>query len=105
MRIELLYVEGCPNLELARERLWRALRELGSKDAVTEILVTDAAAASRLGFLGSPSIRIDGVDIEPTSRPRRAFGLACRTYGEDGQPQGAPSQKLIEKALGEGKDG
>ena len=105
MRIELLYVQGCPNLDLARERLWGALRELGSKDAVTETLVIDAAAASRLGFLGSPSIRIDGVDIEPTSRRGRAFGLACRTYGEDGPPQGAPSQELIEKALREGKDG
>ncbi len=105
MRIEILYVEGCPHLDLARERLCCALQALGSEDAVTEIPVTDAAAASRLGFLGSPSIRIDGVDIEPTSRRGKTFGLSCRTYAEDGLPQGAPSLQLIERALREVKDG
>lgn len=105
MKIELLYVEGCPNLDLARERLWSALQELGSKDAVTEILVIDSAAASRLRFLGSPSIRIDGMDVESTSRGGRGFGLACRRYGEDGRTEGAPSQELIERALRGGRDG
>ncbi|MGH9366490.1 MAG: hypothetical protein ACRD3M_02300 [Thermoanaerobaculia bacterium] len=47
------------------------------------------------------SIRIDGVDVEPSARTSEQFGLTCRTYREGRRLQGAPSQELIERALRE----
>jgi hypothetical protein len=103
MKVELFYLVGCPNRQLARERLGRALRELGWPDAVAEVSVLDPEAAVALRFLGSPSIRIDGVDIQPSARTSEGFGLTCRTYLEGGRREGAPSRELIGRALREAR--
>ena len=52
--------------------------------------------AVRIGFLGSPTVRIDGLDIEPSARQRTAFGMMCRTYEGGG---GVPSEDLIRNAI------
>ena len=52
--------------------------------------------ARRLHFLGSPSIRVNGVDIEPGSDARRDYALACRMYGSSG----LPPREFLATALG-----
>jgi hypothetical protein len=51
--------------------------------------------AVRLRFLGSPSVQIDGLDIDPMARARTDFTLACRLYGSSG----VPPAELIESAI------
>jgi hypothetical protein len=58
----------------------RNLLECGFRDEVSEIEVTDSVQAQALAFIGSPSIRIGGNDIEPTPSSGRHYGLSCRTY-------------------------
>ena len=86
-RIEILYFEGCPNHEPATALAREVVRELGLGAEIREVEVKGPEDAARLGFLGSPSIQVDGVDIEPEARNRNDFGFACRTYGGEGLPR------------------
>ncbi len=99
MKVEVLYFEGCPNHQPAVKRVKELLKEMGQKSEVVEVNVPDEATARRVGFLGSPTIRINGLDIEPAARSSTQFGMLCRTYSEGGRREGMPSRELIRQAL------
>jgi len=93
-RIELLVSPGCPHAE-ETERLLRDVAAALANDAeIVRTVVSDREEASRRGFPGSPTVRVDGTDLEDS--PPTTVGLACRTY-EGGQ--GVPPRWLIEAAL------
>jgi hypothetical protein len=94
MQIEVLYFEGCPNHLQTVERINAVLREEGSSDDLREVLVPDVSTATRVKFLGSPTVRVNGIDIEPAAKDRRDFGLMCRRYAG-----GVPSHELIRAAV------
>jgi hypothetical protein len=94
MKIEVLYFAGCPNHAPAVERLKTVLRQDGLTADVYEIEVKDELAAKALNFFGSPTIRVDGLDIEPAARTMMETGFACRRY-----PGGLPSEEMIRAAL------
>ena len=94
IEIEVLYFEDCPNHLPTVERIYTVLREEGYSAEVREVLVTDVSTAERVKFLGSPTVRVNGIDIEPAARDRRDFGLMCRRYAG-----GAPSHELIRAAI------
>ncbi len=96
MKIELLYFAGCPHHRLTRELIDTTLSELGLDAEVEEIDVRDQQEADRERFLGSPSIRVDGTDIEPGADSRTEYALSCRMYGSTG----IPSPRLLKVALG-----
>jgi hypothetical protein len=95
MRIELLYFRGCPHHEPTIALVRQVLREEGITAEIQGIEVRDLEEAERLHFLGSPSVRVDGVDIEHSAAQRTTFSLSCRMYGASG----VPPQALIEAAL------
>ncbi|MBI4465431.1 MAG: cation transporter [Acidobacteria bacterium] len=99
MKIEVLYFEGCPNHRPAVKRVKELLKEMGLKAEVIEVNVPNEATARRVGFLGSPTIRINGLDVEPPARSSTQFGMMCRTYSEGGRREGMPSRELIRQAL------
>src|SRR2546427_206922 len=80
MNIEVLYFEGCPNHLPAIEMVRETLKSLGRQDEIHQVEVHTQADAEAVAFVGSPSIRINGADIEPWARTAKAFGLSCRTY-------------------------
>jgi hypothetical protein len=94
MKIEVLYFEDCPNHLPTMQRINAVLREEGCNADVREILVPDASTAARVKFLGSPTVRVNGIDIEPAAKDRRDFGLMCRRY-----TGGVPSDELIRAAV------
>jgi len=95
MRIELLHTPDCPNTGATRALLESILRERGIADPIRETVIHSLDDAARVGFLGSPSIRLDGVDLEPTSTELNGPALTCRLY--DGA--GIPPRRLVEAAL------
>ncbi|HLH38449.1 MAG TPA: cation transporter [Bryobacteraceae bacterium] len=99
MKIEILYFDGCPHHRPAVEQVKEALRQEGLNAELVEINVTGAARAQELKFLGSPTIRVNGQDIEPAARSSTSFGLMCRTYMDGGRQTGVPPLKLIREAL------
>ena len=97
MKVEVLYFDGCPNHKPAVERVQAVIKQQGIAADVAEIEVPDAKAAKVLGFLGSPTIRVNGLDIDPASRTVTETGFACRRYAG-----GLPSEDMILAALREG---
>ncbi len=87
--IELLWWEGCPSTEHAREQLRVALEDLGLDGAVIRMVeVQTDEQAQALGFRGSPTILIDGVDLTDLSDPEiRAGGHRTRGGARSATPQ------------------
>ncbi len=99
MKIELLYMPGCPNRPLAMERIQAALETLGLPATIAEVEVGSTEEAERLRFPGSPTVRVDGADVEPDARSGRPCEMMCRVYcGEDGV-EGAPPVPVIIAAI------
>ncbi len=98
--VELLYWEGCPSYPEALADLRAALAELGRPElevALTEI-TTEEQAAER-GFIGSPTVRVDGVDPVPPPAGEPT-GLSCRVYRRrDGRYSPTPDPGELREAL------
>src|SRR5215469_4515917 len=102
MTIELLYFVDCPNHVPAMGILREVLDSLGRQDKIHEVEVRSQAEAEAIRFVGSPSIRINGSDIEPWARSATSFGLSCRTYVDRSRRGGVPSRDLLRRAIMEG---
>jgi hypothetical protein len=87
-------IEGCPNYLPAIERLRTVLRQESLPTEVSDIEVKDESTARALKFFGSPTIRVDGLDIEPDARRINETAMACRRYSG-----GLPSEEMIRAAL------
>ena len=99
MTVELLYWEGCPSHPEARELLEEVLRERGLELPIEMRHVGTPEEAAELGFPGSPTIRIDGRDVDPTGADDPP-ALTCRIYHlPDGRVSPIPSREQLEEAL------
>ncbi len=99
MRIQFLWWEGCPSHPKARQRLRQALDELGLEAEIEEIQVLTDEDAERWNFPGSPTILVEGRDIDPQGAQQPAR-LTCRLYFlENGRPSPVPSVGMIKRAL------
>jgi hypothetical protein len=97
--LELLYFDGCPNHEALLPHLERLLRAAEIPAEIELRNVADDTAAQREGFLGSPTVRVDGRDVEPGAEERDDYGLKCRLYRTDAGLRGAPLDEWILDAL------
>lgn len=91
--IEILYFDGCPNYEPTLDLAREVVGELGVGGEIREVRVETAEEAERKRFLGSPSVRVNGRDIEPGAEERTDFALGCRMYRSGGVP---PKELLVE---------
>ncbi len=98
MRVSFLYYEECPSYDLALERLREVMAEEGISREVEVLEVETEEQARELRFVGSPTIRVDGQDIDPPGDSR--YVLACRVYRlEDDRISPLPSREMIRRAL------
>jgi hypothetical protein len=98
-RVEILYFEGCPHYEYARALVERLAAGLGLDPDLQLVEVPDQQAATRLRFLGSPTVRVDGRDVEPGADERSHYVLSCRVYPDERGLSGAPDEEWIRDAL------
>jgi hypothetical protein len=104
-KIEFLYWEECPSHPEARKRLHEVMGEMNIQAAVKEIEVVADDQARRLRFPGSPTIRINGVDVDPEGASQMGTALTCRVYKlEDGRFSPVPSREMIRQALRAGQE-
>ena len=96
MKVQLLHFDGCPNWRETDHRLRQALDQAGRHDVQVErIRVSTPEEAEATGFLGSPTVRIDGAD--PFAEPGARVALACRLYRTSTGLAGAPTiEQLLE---------
>src|SRR4051812_22440286 len=97
---ELLWWEGCPSWQRALEMLRAEVERAGlDPSAVDVIEITSEADAERQGFPGSPTIRLDGRDVQPAG-PDQPGGLSCRVYRRrDGGVSPLPDPEDLREAL------
>jgi hypothetical protein len=99
-KIEFLYWEDCPSHPQAWSLLQEAMAELGVEIPVEQIEVVTDEDAERLAFPGSPTIRVNGVDIDPDGAAQMGTALTCRIYRlQDGRFSPVPSKEMIRQAL------
>lgn len=96
MRVNILYFNGCPNHFPVVDSVRRIVVEHGLDAEVEEVEVAPDDV-ERLRFLGSPTVQIDGVDIEPAARDRTDYAMSCRVYDT---ADGLPSEQMLRAALG-----
>ncbi len=99
MTIEVLYFEGCPNYEPTLKRVKQTLKDLAMTQKVLEVIITTPKMAQSFRFLGSPTVLVNGLDVEPSARNSDHIGFGCRTYICSGRRVGLPSEDLIRAAL------
>ena len=84
LNVTVLYTEGCPVTPNTIERIRECVAELGVR-------------ADRSRFLGSPTVPMNGIDIDPSVLDSKVFGFMRRTYGASVMP----SKEMIIDALNE----
>ena len=99
MTIELLYFDGCPNHEALRSSLRELLAASGLNTAIEMRRIADDAEAQRERFLGSPTIRVNGHDVEPGADQRTDYGMKCRLYATTTGLSGTPQLEWLQAAL------
>ena len=98
MKVEVLFFAGCPGYEALLPEVRRLALAAGARLEVRAVENMEDARAER--FLGSPTVRVDGHDVDPGAADRDDFGLKCRLYhGGNGQAH-RPSAACIRAALG-----
>ena len=98
MRVSFLYYEDCPSHDVALERLREVMDEEGIPGVVEVVKVETEEQARELRFVGSPTIRVDGQDIDPPDDSR--YALTCRAYRlADDRISPLPSKDIIRQAV------
>ena len=96
MNVTLLYFEGCPNWQQAAALIRRLSAE--QPDVVIEQRIVDTDEnAHRVGFIGSPTILIDGTD--PWASAGAPAGLSCRMYATPEGLRGCPTWEMLLAAV------
>jgi glutaredoxin len=98
MVIRVLSFEGCPHCEAATDLVEKTVRDLHLKADIEAIQVKNESEARRYRFLGSPSIQVDGQDIE-RDRRNDAASFACRVYRTPSGITGVPPRELLLDAI------
>jgi hypothetical protein len=97
--IEVLYVEHCPNFPAAFALVQRVAAELGIDAEVRTTMIGDQAAAEQARFVGSPTVRVDGRDVDPEGELAAEYTLECRLYWHEYRLAGYPTERSVREAL------
>jgi hypothetical protein len=99
IHVTFLFYEDCPSRELALERLREVLNEKGIDAEIEVVKVESEEQAQERQFVGSPTIHLNGRDIDPPP-PDSFYTLTCRAYRlEDGRISPLPSQGMVRRAI------
>ncbi|MCH9024306.1 MAG: thioredoxin family protein [candidate division Zixibacteria bacterium] len=99
MKIELLVFDGCPNSEPTEKLIRETMSELGGDVKIEVVTVADNDDAVAKRFLGSPSVRVNGKDLEIEENETTQYSMRCRLYRTDESQSGLPPKELLTKAI------
>ena len=97
--IEVLYVQDCPHYPATLALVERVRAEAGIDTELRTSLIGDQAAADQARFPGSPTVRVDGHDVEPGSEPAAEYVVGCRLYRLEHRFAGQPEERWVREAL------
>jgi len=97
--IEVLYVQDCPHYQGTLALVERVQGDLGIDAELRTTLIVDQADADQARFPGSPTVRVNGRDVEPGSERPAEYTIACRLYRLEHRFAGQPEERWIREAL------
>lgn len=95
MKIEVLYFEGCPHILPTLDLLRQVAAELRLDVSIQEIEVDTSDPEHGHAFHGSPTVLVDGLDLDPSVGKAPGGRIGCRIYGSTG----VPSRDMVAAAL------
>jgi len=96
MKVTIQYFDGCPHWKVADERVRKVLRSIPRNDVdVVNQLIDSPETAERVGFHGSPTILVDGLD--PFASSDEPVGMTCRVFRTEDGAQGAPTETQLRR--------
>jgi hypothetical protein len=95
--IELLYFDGCPSWQNALDNLHQVIETEDLPCQVRLIEITTPRQAQAERFLGSPSFRLNGVDMWPETRTR--YNMSCRVYQTNQGMRGSPTVEMLREKI------
>lgn len=98
-QVELLWFEGCANHPAARQMLEEVIAAVAPGTPIHDVDATDPAVAEQVLFPGSPTIRVDGRDVDPTYADPGDYTPRCRLYRTSAGLRGLPERDWIVDAL------
>lgn len=103
--VAFLFWRECPSHEEGLRRLRQAAEEEGVELDLKVVEVETEEDAQRLAFVGSPTFRIAGRDIDPEGAAGQPYRLTCRVYTRsDGRPGPLPDLAQLRQALRKAAD-
>jgi hypothetical protein len=93
--LQLQHFNGCPNHDIMRGNLTRAIQGIEDRVQIAEVPVENERTAAQVVFRGSPTLLINGEDLEGMAAPATP-ALACRFYRH-----GVPSAEFIRAKIEE----
>jgi len=99
MKVELLYTDLCPHYKEALHILQDILKEIGSGKPITMTRIRTEKDANEHRFSGSPTVRINGKDVDPKFRDNGTYGLRCRVYFFEGNFHPFPPPGMVRETI------
>jgi hypothetical protein len=98
VKVQLLYFPDCPSHERAMELVWEAIQMEGVQAQIETVRIETEQEAERYRFVGSPTIRINGIEVDP--QPHLPYRLTCRIFHqENGRLSPVPSLTMLRETI------
>lgn len=97
MKVEILAFSDCPNLEAAKALVTQTLLTQGAEAQISITILQESEVRSAPNFAGSPTILVNGRDVEPAS----PTGFSCRLYAKG---QGVPALESVARAISRARE-
>lgn len=101
MKLEVFWFDDCPNHHAATALLKETLDELGVSAEIEMVKVPDLETGEKTKFAGSPTIRVNGKDIDPSYEDTGDYTPRCRVYFTSEGFKGLPEKGWIVDAVRE----
>jgi len=99
LRLEVLYIDGCTNVRDTVALVQHVVSDLHVDADLHLVEVADAADAVEHHFFGSPTVRVEGTDVEPSADERSDYAFACRLYQTETSLDTRPAEEWIRTAV------
>ena len=99
VNIGILFIEGCPGLLSITDSITDIIAEDAVDADITLILIETPEDARRLQFTGSPTVRINGRDVDSNMKTIKDYGLRSRHYYINGEKSDYPTKSMIRDAI------
>jgi hypothetical protein len=96
--VEVLTFAGCPHGDAALALARATVAELALEAEIRRVAIAEPET-EQSRFLGSPSIRVDGEDVEPGAARRVDYAHCCRLYQTPAGPRPLPDVAWLRALL------